>query len=289
MPPDPRPDADPGTTRARRGGWRRTVAYLRIDAPHANKVIDAFRNHRGALSPAVAILAVMIFTLAGLVIDGGRQLGAKSRAVGYAQEAARAGVGTIDFNSSEAKIDVTKAGKAVSDFCAQVTTNDPAVTACGTTEIDAEHLKVGVQIDNKTTFLGMVGIGSLTAKGEGEAHAEQGVQKADDSPTIPPIVVQTSFGATDIPTGPAHPPSIDFPCPSDWTIGASPPPPWTPPIPIPLPATCTASISPTDKPAGPGSSGPSKPDPSESKPSNSESAPPGGGAPAVRQLRGGQR
>ncbi len=67
------------------------------------------RRRPGALSPAVAILAVMIFTLAGLVIDGGRQLGAKSRAVGYAQEAARVGAATIQLNNAEAKIDTTKA------------------------------------------------------------------------------------------------------------------------------------------------------------------------------------
>ena len=62
-------------------------------------LIDAPGNQRGALSPAVAILAVMIFALAGLVIDGGRQLGARSRAVGYAQEAARAGAAAIVLNS----------------------------------------------------------------------------------------------------------------------------------------------------------------------------------------------
>ncbi|TDU86500.1 putative Flp pilus-assembly TadE/G-like protein [Kribbella voronezhensis] len=271
---------DPG---AGRGAWRRTVAYLRIDAPRANRLIDALRNHRGALSPAVAILAVMIFTLAGLVIDGGRQLGAKSRAVGYAQEAARAGVATIDFNSSEAKIDVSKAGAAVANFCAQVRTNDPAVTGCGATELDAEHLKVDVQIDNKTSFLGMVGIKNLTAKGQGEAHAEQGVKKADDSPTIPPIVVETSLEGPGAPITSANPPTIDFPCPS-WTIG-SPTPPWTPPIPLPFPASCKPTITPTDSPD------PSGPNPSDtassSKPteSGSSSAPPGGGAPAAPAVR----
>jgi Flp pilus assembly protein TadG len=249
-------------------------------------VIDALRNHRGALSPAVAILAVMIFTLAGLVIDGGRQLGAKSRAVGYAQEAARAGVGTIDFNSAQAKIDVAKAGKAVSEFCAQVTSNDPAVTACGTTELDAEHLKVDVQIDNKTTFLGMVGIDNLTAKGEGEAHAEQGVQKADDSPTIPPIFVETSLEGPGATITSAQPPDIDFPCPS-WTIG-SPTPPWTPPVPIPFPASCKPTITPTDSPNPTGSSSnPNEPNPSQTKTSTKK--PPGGGAPAVPEIRGDER
>ena len=84
--------------------------------------------------PAVAILAVMIFTLAGLVIDGGRQLGARSRAVGYAQEAARVGAATIQLNTAEAKIDTAKAATAIAAFCAQVS-NDPAVTSCAPTTV----------------------------------------------------------------------------------------------------------------------------------------------------------
>jgi hypothetical protein len=229
----------------------RALGYFRIDAPS---------NDRGALSPAVAILAVMIFTLAGLVIDGGRQLGAKSRAVGYAQEAARAGVGTIDFNSAEAKIDITKGGDAVSQFCAQVTANDSAVTSCGTSEIDDEHVKVIVQIANKTSFLGMVGIQTLTANGEGEAHAEQGIKKADETPQIPPIVVQTSGdgpGVTVQPT--ANPPTLDLPCPI-WTIG-SPTPTWDPPIPVPFPASCTPSVTPNPTETGPSGSPNSSPSP----------------------------
>jgi hypothetical protein len=231
--------------------------------------IDAGRNQRGALSPAVVILAVMIFTLAGLVIDGGRQLGAKSRAVGYAQEAARAGAATIDLNSPEAKIDITKAGNAVAAFCAEVSANDPAVTNCGTSELDDQHLQVKVRIDNKTTFLGMVGIQDLAANGVGEAHAEQGVKKADETPKIPPIfVVPTSDGPGSILSSTAVPPPIDVPCPS-WTIGSpSPTPTWT--LSIPFPITCSPNVTP--KP----------PDPPSSTDSPSPSTAPtsGGGGPA---------
>ena len=86
----------------------------------------------------MAILAVMIFTLAGLVIDGGRQLGARSRAVGYAQEAARVGAAAIQLNNAEAKIDTTKAATAIDGFCAQVKSNDSTVTSCGPTTLTDE-------------------------------------------------------------------------------------------------------------------------------------------------------
>jgi Flp pilus assembly protein TadG len=235
--------------------------------------IDAPGNQRGALSPAVAILAVMIFALAGLVIDGGRQLGARSRAVGYAQEAARAGAAAIVLNSDQAKIDVTKAGQAVAAFCAEVATNDPAVTDCATTKLDAEHLSVHVRIDNKTTFLGMVGIQSLEANGTGEAHAEQGIEKADDTPTIPPLTVIPASEDPGVPVNPtAAPPMPDVPCPT-WTVGSpSPTPTWDPPI--PFPATCTPNVTlpppPDDPPAPP----PTEPPP---PPGGPPEPPPAGG------------
>ncbi|MEV6268880.1 Tad domain-containing protein [Kribbella sp. NPDC051936] len=223
--------------------------------------IDARRNHRriprGALSPAVAILAVMIFTLAGLVIDGGRQLGARSRAIGYAQEAARVGAAAIQLNVAEAKIDTTKAAAAITEFCGQVRSNDPAVTACRPTTLTDKEVDIQVDIANKTTFLGLVGKQSLKATGTGQAHAEQGITKADDSPTIPPIVVNSTPEDPGGPITTAQPPTIDLPCPT-WTIG-SPTPIWTL-SPFPFPATCTPSVTPTPDPSGtPPTDSPSSP------------------------------
>jgi hypothetical protein len=269
-----RPDAHTADTRRAdtrsTTPWRRLIAFVRVDAPG---------NHRGALSPAVAILAVMIFTLAGLVIDGGRQLGAKSRAVGYAQEAARVGAATIVFNSAEAKIDTLKAGTAVSAFCAQVTSNDKAVQSCGTTALTDDTLTVKVVIGNKTTFLGMVGIEHLDASGTGEAHAEQGIKKADDSPKIPPIITGTATdGPGQIPISTAVPPTLDIPCPPSWTI-SSPTPTWT--LPFPLPDSCTPSITPT--PTGTESPAPTPTPTPKPSPSNTKTTktPPAGGAPVA--------
>lgn len=207
------------------------------------------RSERGSLSPAVVILIVMIFVLAGLVLDGGRQLGARSRAVGYAQEAARVGAATIDLNSDQVKIDVAKARDAVGAFCQEVTANDPSVTSCATTALDEESVRVGVELANRTTFLAMVGVTDLTAKGEGEAHAEQGILKADETPTIPPLTLIPTDEPPDVTVRPtAEPPTLDIPCPGPWTIG-SPMPTFT--LPFPLPTTCTPSITPTPDPTDP--------------------------------------
>jgi Flp pilus assembly protein TadG len=221
------------------------------------------RSERGSLSPAIVILIVMIFILAGLVLDGGRQLGARSRAVGYAQEAARAGAATIDLNSDEAKIDITKAGQAVGAFCREVAANDPAMTSCASTEITVERVRVGVELANKTTFLAMVGVTDLTATGEGEAHAEQGILKADDTPTVPPLTVIPTGENPDVTVRPtANPPTLDVPCPPLWTIG-SPMPTFT--LPFPLPRTCTPSITPTPDPTE-SPTPPESPTPTDSEP-----------------------
>jgi hypothetical protein len=232
--------------------WSRIVEFVRIDAPGNHRPVLS----RGALSPAVAILAVMIFTLAGLVIDGGRQLGARSRAVGYAQEAARVGAASIQLNTSEAKIDTAKAATAISAFCAQVSSNDPTVTACGPTKLTDDQVDIRVAINNKTTFLGLIGKTSLKASGVGTAHAEQGVKKSDDSPSIPPIVVETGpDGPGNVPiTNTAAPPTLDLPCPS-WTIGV-PSPIWT--LPFPLPASCTPNVTPSEPPSATPSETPSE-------------------------------
>jgi hypothetical protein len=221
----------------------RIADFFRIDAPSNHRRTIG----RGALSPAVAILAVMIFTLAGLVIDGGRQLGARSRAVGYAQEAARVGAAAIQLNTAEAKIDTAKAATAIAAFCAQVSSNDPAVTSCAPTKLTEEQVDIKVALDNKTTFLGLIGKTNLKASGIGTAHPEQGIKKSDDSPTVPPIVVESTPDDPGAPISTAVPPTLDLPCPT-WTIG-SPTPTWTL-SPLPFPATCTPSITPTPDPSG---------------------------------------
>ncbi|TDW86383.1 hypothetical protein EV647_6463 [Kribbella sp. VKM Ac-2566] len=187
----------------------------------------------------------MIFTLAGLVIDGGRQLGARSRAIGYAQEAARVGAAAIQLNVAEAKIDTAKAAAAITEFCGQVRSNDPAVTACGPTTLTDKEVDIKVDIANKTTFLGLIGKQSLKASGTGQAHAEQGVEKADDSPTIPPIVVNPTTDGPGATIDTPRPPTIDLPCPT-WTVG-SPTPIWTL-SPFPFPATCSPNVTPTPTP-----------------------------------------
>ena len=221
------------------------------------------RGEHGALTPAVLILAIMVFWLAGLVIDGARQLNARSRAIAYAQEAARAGASGIDLNVQDVTFDPVEVRKRVDQYCAAAKASDETLTECGLSkEPDEENLAVSVVLKNPTTFLAMLGIDDLTAKADAQqAHAEQGINRADESPSIPSIsVLPTSQDPGEEPKPSASDPTLDPPCSPVPTITIttvytvpypSPPPPepatttLSPPVtvttesPSPMPPICT--------------------------------------------------
>jgi putative Flp pilus-assembly TadE/G-like protein len=208
------------------------------------------RGEWGALSPAVAILAVMIFWLAGLVIDGARQLSARSRAIAYAQEAARAGASGIDLNADQIEIDVKDAGARVDKYCQRVMADDNTVVSCQATDLTREHILVDVVLENPTTFLAMLTIEKLTAKGQGEAHAEQGITTADETPLVPDIsVLPTDPPVTVDPHESASSPTFDPPCitvPTATITRETETPIPTPPSPATPTATITATVTVTE-------------------------------------------
>jgi hypothetical protein len=215
------------------------------------------RGEHGALTPAVLILAIMIFWLAGLVIDGARQLNARSRAIAYAQEAARAGASGIDLNIQDVTFDPDEVRTRVDAYCAEAKQSDDTITQCGLSkEPDAKNLFVAVELKNPTTFLAMLGVQDLTAKGQGEAHAEQGINKADETPSIPSIsVLPTSQDPGEEPKPSASDPTLDPPCvpgPPTTTITTT----TTTEVPTPPPpaeptATVTVTTTTTTAPPGP--------------------------------------
>jgi hypothetical protein len=209
------------------------------------------RNEHGALSPAVLILAIMIFWLAGLVIDGARQLSARSRAIAYAQEAARAGASGINLNKQQVEFDPKEVTKRVDRYCNEVKANDSTVTGCGLAEPpDEKNLLVAVQLENPTTFLSMLGVQKLTARGQGEAHAEQGINRADETPQVPSIsVLPTSQSVTEDPHESASTPTFDPSCVhptitvTETVMTPTPPPPADP--------TATVTVTVTKETPGP--------------------------------------
>lgn len=138
-------------------------------------------HERGSIMPIVPVMALMMLMLAGLVIDASRQLNARGQAVAYAEEAARAGAQAI-LPEVPLALDPAEAGDLVADYCSTVL-SQAHVTSCELTRLDPapdgppRPLVVVVQVHTQipTTLLGMVGVQTLSASGEGRAQPVEGV------------------------------------------------------------------------------------------------------------------
>lgn len=135
---------------------------------------------RGSILPVVPVMALAMLMIAGLVIDASRQLNARSQAVAFAEEAARAGAQAVR-NEQPLQLDRDEARANVADYCGTVLGRG-YVTRCELVDIaaapdgPARPLVVVVQVQTTipATLLGMVGVRTLTAAGEGRAEPVEG-------------------------------------------------------------------------------------------------------------------
>ncbi len=125
----------------------------------------------GQLSAFVLVFLAAALALAGLTLDGGLALGAKVRATGQAESAARAGAQAIDLAAyrRDGTLRLLPA-QAENDAHAQLT----AEGATGTVTVDDDTVTVTVTAAYPTQLLGLVGVDSLTVHGEAHAHPQQG-------------------------------------------------------------------------------------------------------------------
>ena len=124
------------------------------------------REESGALSLFVALSAVALLVVIGLVIDGGGRLRALENADAVAQEAARAAGQAIDqqaaLKGQGFTVDPAKAEAAGQQYLA-------ASNARGTVVATAQTVTVDVYGDYHTTILALIGLGDLTVHGHGSA------------------------------------------------------------------------------------------------------------------------
>ena len=126
----------------------------------------------GRVTAFVVVIVTAVLAFSGLVLDGGLALAAKIRAIGEAQEAARAGAQAIDLAAYRAdgslRLLPNQANALARSYLAA--TGDP-----GTITVADNTVTVTVTITQKTQLLGLIGIGSITTIGSGSAHPERGV------------------------------------------------------------------------------------------------------------------
>lgn len=130
----------------------------------------------GRVTAFVVVLTTAVLALAGLTLDGGLALAAKTRANGQAESAARAGADAIDltaYRGTSALVLVpAEAVARAQSYLAQV-------GASGTVTAAGDTVTVAVTATHPTQLLGLVGITTIEVHGSGSAHPQRGVVTID--------------------------------------------------------------------------------------------------------------
>ncbi|MGJ9414313.1 TadE/TadG family type IV pilus assembly protein [Aeromicrobium sp. CF4.19] len=144
------------------------------------------RDERGSITPFVVIVSLAIIMLAALVIDGGRQLNGKGRAIAYAQEAARAGAQAVDVADPELNLVPRLALQAARDYCELARSADDQLTLCrpGLTTINDPAgaftaVTVTVRVESDAILLGIIGRSVLRSTGTALARPVSGISGPD--------------------------------------------------------------------------------------------------------------
>ncbi len=137
--------------------------------------MKAAPDERGQVTAFVCVIMVALLAMAGLVIDGGSALAAKRRAINEADAAARAGSQALAVASYRRTGTLAPDGNAAiaSARAYLARTGDSGEVA-----IRGDQVVVTVHTDQRMTILGIVGVGTMTLTGVGQAHLSSGVEAA---------------------------------------------------------------------------------------------------------------
>ena len=113
----------------------------------------------------VVLVAVAMLAVTGLVIDGGYAMGAKRRAMGQAEQAARIGADALDQASLRDGVTEVRRTKAIT----AATSYLGSVGANGSVAVDGGRVVVTVTDKQPTAILSAVGIGSLPVRASATA------------------------------------------------------------------------------------------------------------------------
>lgn len=129
-------------------------------------------DQHGQVTAYVVITTVAALLFGGLALDGGFALAAKVRAMGQAQEAARAGAQEIDLAAYRAdgtlRLASNQAVTAAHNYLA-------ASHHTGSVSVTGNTVNVTVTINQRTQLLGLAAVDTITVTGRGEAQPQRGI------------------------------------------------------------------------------------------------------------------
>jgi len=129
----------------------------------------------GSFTVFLAVLALALFALVGLVVDGGRAVAAQSAAAGESEQAAHLGADQISVEALRAgtvTIDPTSASRAAYAYLRSVGTS-------GTVTISGQSVVVHIQTSMPTVVLGIIGVEQISVSASASASNVHGVTRED--------------------------------------------------------------------------------------------------------------
>ena len=130
----------------------------------------------GGVTILMVVLAVALFGAVGLVVDGGAKLRAAQQADSIAAEAARAGGQQIrkDVAQSSGRVvtDPAQARRVAQNYLRSAGVDGTIAISGGGT-----RLVVSTRDSVKPIFLGLLGVGEMTVRGEAEAQLVHGFNR----------------------------------------------------------------------------------------------------------------
>ncbi|PKV95547.1 MULTISPECIES: hypothetical protein [Amycolatopsis] len=126
----------------------------------------------GRVTAFVVVLVTAVIAFSGLVLDGGLALASKIRAIGEAQEAARAGAQAIDLSAYRSNGTLRLVPGQATALAHQYLA---ATGHGGSVSVADNTVTVTVTVSQSTQLLGFVGIGSITVTGIGQARPQRGI------------------------------------------------------------------------------------------------------------------
>ncbi|HVK20007.1 MAG TPA: pilus assembly protein TadG-related protein [Actinokineospora sp.] len=153
--------------------WRALTVTLRHACARAR---SAAGDERGQVTVFVVVMVTAVLLFAGLVLDGGLALSAKTRALGQAQEAARAGAQALDLTVYRA----TGGVRLVPDQARQLALDYlGAAGASGSVTVEGNTVTVTVSSTESTQLLRLVGVDTIQVSSTGSAQPARGVTAPD--------------------------------------------------------------------------------------------------------------
>lgn len=133
------------------------------------------QGETGSLSVFVAVLAIALFALVGLVVDAGRAVSARAAATDQAEQAARAGAAQLSVDalrSGQITLDPIAAVRAANAFLV-------AVGQSGSASVTGDTVTVRIDESEPTVMLGIVGIHRIEVSAVATATNVHGVTRQD--------------------------------------------------------------------------------------------------------------